>query len=64
MGAHVLIEEGGNELEHYQCLKLKKQKTVIEVRCLETEDTHLRGSGVVTFGGNEKEDWGFFSLYA
>lgn len=36
---------------------------MIEVRCLEIEDTHLRGSGVVAFGGNEKEDWFFFFHY-
>lgn len=35
---------------------------MIEVRCLEIEDTHLRGSGVVAFGGNEKEDWFFFFI--
>lgn len=60
-GCACLGREGGKWARALAMPKTEKtQKIVIEVRCLEIEDTHLRGSGVVEFGGNEKEELGFF----
>lgn len=56
MGVRVLLQRGGNQPKHHQCLKLKNQKVVREACYLEIEDTHIKGLDVVVFGVNKKKD--------